>query len=112
MIFFGSSKKLVYTLRRSLYKKERGSVEEIPTNLKSELHDGLPSMKILFCRFFLSPLPSPLSPSPLTFFLFSFHCVKPLMNGGVSFLVSSAHKLRSLCHQPNAAWRDLVEICG
>lgn len=47
MIFFGSSKKLVYTLRRSLYKKERGSVEEIPTNLKSELHDGLPSMKIL-----------------------------------------------------------------
>lgn len=47
MIFFGSSKKLVYTLR-SLYKEERGSVEEIPTNLKSELHDGLPSMKILF----------------------------------------------------------------
>ncbi|KAL7955457.1 hypothetical protein V8C34DRAFT_245757 [Trichoderma compactum] len=38
--FWGSSKKLVYTLRRSLYKKERGSVEEIPTNLKSELHDG------------------------------------------------------------------------
>ncbi|PTB50064.1 hypothetical protein M431DRAFT_260043 [Trichoderma harzianum CBS 226.95] len=66
-------------------------------------------MKISSCRFLLSPLPFL---SPLTFFLFSFHCIKPLMNGGVSFLVSSAHKLRSLCHHPNAAWRDLVEICG
>lgn len=65
--FLGSSKKLVYTLRRSLYKEERGSVEEIPTNLKSELHDGPSPMKVLFCRFLVPFHSHSLSP-----FLFSF----------------------------------------